>query len=114
MSAAVGSAGLGDGVAHGGVGRPGELVLAVGVEGRGDQLGVLEGEFEQFALDAVVRAAQVQAGAARGVGGGGLHRPGGLARGARQVGLRAAALLAFPVPAGELGDAVDDELVVGD
>lgn len=58
-----GAAGVLDALADGRVGRGGELVDAVGVEGRGDELGALEGELEEFTLGAVRGAAQVERGA---------------------------------------------------
>ena len=66
LDAVLRAARLLDGLADRRVGRGGELVDAVRVEGRGDQLRALEGELEQLALGAVGRAAQVEGGAATG------------------------------------------------
>ncbi|CAM5518327.1 hypothetical protein SFUMM280S_02598 [Streptomyces fumanus] len=108
---AYGAARVHDGLAYGGVGRGGELVDAVRVEGRGDQLGALEGELEQLALGGVDGVAQVQGRAARGLGrGGGVL----LGAGPALVGGGGAAAAAVAGPAGELRDPLDDELGVED
>src|SRR5690606_18084227 len=80
--------------------------------------GLLEGQLEQFALGAVGGAAEVERGAGEAGGGGGRLRgaaaggPGSAAAALGSAALAVAALVAGP--AGQLGDAADDELLVKD
>src|SRR5690606_19171909 len=64
LHAVLGAARVQDGLPHGCVGRGGELVDAVGVEGRGDQLGALQGQLEQLPFGGVDGVAEVEGGAA--------------------------------------------------
>jgi hypothetical protein len=108
LGAVLDAARLDDRLADGRVLVGGELVDAVRVERGGDQLRALEGEFEEFALGGVDGVAEGE-GRAGGGPGGGLLRPGRAPRG--RGGALAAAVAG---PAGQLGDALDDELGVED
>src|SRR5690606_26426174 len=73
LRAPFGAARVEDRLPYGRVGRGGELVDAVRVERRGDQLGALQGQLEQLTLGGVHGVAQGEGGAAGGGGCGGLR-----------------------------------------